>query len=149
MVYRASVPSCGCIYISLPIFASVTAVAGENLAHILLNQSAAIAVDSETWQAVLKWVLLIHYLPCPSDTHTHINTHRVGYSVLHVYEFDSVCAQALCFRVCLLIWIPWSTFNPYFPCIWSLMRLRFSVQREKKMLSSMTATQGLVYQHHY
>lgn len=37
-----------CIYISLPFFASVTAVARENLAHILLNQSAAIAVDSET-----------------------------------------------------------------------------------------------------
>lgn len=54
-------PATACLrYIAptLPFFfASVPAVAGENLAHILLNQSAAIAVDSETWQVVLKWVL--------------------------------------------------------------------------------------------
>lgn len=57
-----SAPATACLcYIAptLPFFffASVPAVAGENLAHILLNQSAAIAVDSETWQVVLKWVL--------------------------------------------------------------------------------------------
>lgn len=50
-------PQLWCIYISLPFFASVTAVSGENLLHILLNQSAAVAVDSETWQVNWKWVL--------------------------------------------------------------------------------------------
>lgn len=50
--------------------------------------------------------------------------------------------------VCVLIWIPRSAFNPYFSFIWSLMRL-LSQFKEKKVLSSIIATLGLVYQHHY
>lgn len=165
-VYSVSVSSAQpwCIYISLPIFASVTAVAGENLAHILLNQSAAIAVDSETWQVVWKWVLF-NSLFIMSLWHTH--SHSAA--VLHMQIWLGFCmcviplkstepsqrmrpgivSLCVCTRVgVFLIWIPWSTFNPYFSFIWSLMRL-LSQFKDKKILSSIIATFGLVYQHHY
>lgn len=56
-----SAPDTACLRFIAPtlpfFFFFFASVPGENLAHILLNQYAAIAVDSETWQVVLKWVL--------------------------------------------------------------------------------------------
>lgn len=75
-----SPPSCGYVYIWLPTFASVAAVAtGENLAHVLLKPSS---FDSEkTWQVVWKcppphllFFGLIHYLPRSRETRVRMHS---------------------------------------------------------------------------
>lgn len=141
------------VYIALAFFffASVTAVAGENLAHILLNQSAAIVVDSETWQVVSKRVLF-NSLFTISQWREQTRTHRFNWNSVsnacEIWKSQSMYPGIV--WVCEYVFSldAWSTFNPYFLFIWSLMRL-LSQFKETKMLSSTTATLGLVYQHHY